>query len=351
MENEKLPYISVIIIAYNRKEFLLDAIKSALNQTLDREYYEIIVIKNFQDDTIDNFIKENNIKGIISENKSLGGKISEALYVSKGEIVSFLEDDDLFFPNKLREVYDIFISNPNLVYYHNNFIKTNNRLFEIDYSENKKNKKIFLKLIELNNIKTINYLISKKLIAFNMSAITIRKSYFNDCLDILENIRIAHDMCFFFCLSGKSDTSKEILIYDKPLSIWFIHNSWSNTSCDLEIKNFKNKNFTIAKETLNAIVYIFNEFCIKNNLYNFYDNKQPLCDYLKLTISARKSQLYLLNEYEININDIKLFFKFVTMRKSIYLSGAFILVLFGKFISKKLSTKIFLYISFLLNTI
>ena len=44
MNDNKLPYISVIITAYNRKEFLLNAIKSALNQTLDKKYYEIIVI-------------------------------------------------------------------------------------------------------------------------------------------------------------------------------------------------------------------------------------------------------------------------------------------------------------------
>ena len=93
MENNKLPYISVIITAYNRREFLLNAIKSVLSQTLDKKYYEIIVIKNFQDDIIDNFISENNIKGIISTDNSLGGKLIEALNVATGEIISFLEDD------------------------------------------------------------------------------------------------------------------------------------------------------------------------------------------------------------------------------------------------------------------
>jgi glycosyltransferase involved in cell wall biosynthesis len=41
------PYISVIITAHNRKEFLKEAIQSALNQTLERSNYEILVIKNF----------------------------------------------------------------------------------------------------------------------------------------------------------------------------------------------------------------------------------------------------------------------------------------------------------------
>ncbi|WP_241760253.1 glycosyltransferase [Thermoplasma volcanium] len=40
--------ISVIIIAYNGKKYILDAVKSALNQTLDKKYYEIIVIEKLQ---------------------------------------------------------------------------------------------------------------------------------------------------------------------------------------------------------------------------------------------------------------------------------------------------------------
>ena len=341
----------MIIIAYNRKEYLVDAIKSVTNQTLDKKYYEIIVIKNYNDCKIDDFINTNNIINIFSSDNSLSGKIYNALKIANGKIISFLEDDDLFFPSKLMEIYANFINNKDLVYYHNNFIKTDNRLFEMDYSEHQKNKKTFFKLSKLNNIKIINYLISKKSIALNMSAITIRKSYFNDSLEILKNIEMASDMFFFFYLSGKSDNSKEILIYDKPLSIWFTHNSASNISSDLGIREFKNKNLIYLGAYLKSIIYMFNEFCIKNNLYNPYDNKEPLCNYLKITIAGYESRLFLLNGDNININDIKLFFKFAIMRRNIKFFGALILILFGKFISKKLSMKIFLYISYHLMTI
>lgn len=351
MIEQNLPYISVIITAYKRKDYLLDAINSVINQTLDKKYYEIIVIKNYNDSKIDDFINKNNIINIFSSDNSLSGKIYNGIKIANGDIISFLEDDDLFLSIKLKEIYDNFINTPNLVYYHNNFIKTNNRLCGIDYSQHRTNKKIFLKLNELNNIKTINYLISKKMIALNMSAITLRKSYFNDCLDVLQNIEMASDMFFFFYLSGKSDSSKEILICDKPLSIWFIHNSASNISNDLGIKEFKNKNLTYTKAYLNSIKYIFNELCVKNNLYTSFDNKQSLCNYLKITIAGYKSQLYLINGENININDIKLFLKLAMMRRNINLLGAFILLILGKSISKKLSIKIFLYISYRLMTI
>ena len=71
MSNSKLPYISVIIIAYKRKEFLLNAIKSVVNQTLETKYYQIIVIKNFTDNTIDNYIKNKKVIGIVSSEEGI----------------------------------------------------------------------------------------------------------------------------------------------------------------------------------------------------------------------------------------------------------------------------------------
>jgi len=41
----QVPEISVVIIAYLRKEYVIQAVQSAINQKLDRERYEIIVIK------------------------------------------------------------------------------------------------------------------------------------------------------------------------------------------------------------------------------------------------------------------------------------------------------------------
>ena len=118
METDELPYISVIITAYDRKEFLLNAIKSALNQTLDKKYYEIIVIKNFRDENIDDFINENKIKHILMDG-TMGKFLCSGIDASRGEIICFLDDDDLFFENKLEIVYKEFKKDMNIVYYHN----------------------------------------------------------------------------------------------------------------------------------------------------------------------------------------------------------------------------------------
>ncbi|MEM0143780.1 MAG: glycosyltransferase [Candidatus Parvarchaeum sp.] len=52
------PYISVVVIAYNRKKFIRKALLSVLAQTISKSMYEIIVIKGFKDKEIDNFIKK-----------------------------------------------------------------------------------------------------------------------------------------------------------------------------------------------------------------------------------------------------------------------------------------------------
>lgn len=45
---EKFPLFSVIIVAYERKEYIQRAIKSVIEQTLDKANYEILVVKNFR---------------------------------------------------------------------------------------------------------------------------------------------------------------------------------------------------------------------------------------------------------------------------------------------------------------
>ncbi|MEM3455352.1 MAG: hypothetical protein QXT72_02190 [Candidatus Micrarchaeia archaeon] len=68
-------YISIIITAHDRRDFIRDAIQSALNQTLEKSLYELIVIKNFYDENIDKFVEENNIKNIYTSKLEYGKKL------------------------------------------------------------------------------------------------------------------------------------------------------------------------------------------------------------------------------------------------------------------------------------
>ena len=198
MQNDKLPYISVIITAYNRKEFLLNAIKSALNQTLDKKYYEIIVIKNFTDKNIDDFINENNIVGIISDKESLGWKLVEAINIARGTVMSFLEDDDLFSNDKLEVVFNKFHDNDNICYYHNAHITINEKYQKLD-----------------SNI--------GKSIIFNMSSISVKKSILN--LNNLKKVNFNMDH-FIYLLALESDNV--IMNGKEKLTYYMFHTSASH---------------------------------------------------------------------------------------------------------------------------
>ncbi|BDC17401.1 glycosyltransferase family 2 protein [Acidianus sp. HS-5] len=113
-------FISVVIPAHIKKEYLLDAVNSALNQTLSRDKYEIIVIKNFPD--YDEYLSNSGVIAINTNKKTGGEKIIEALKISRGEIISFLDYDDIFLPHKLEMVYKIFSNDDKVGYYRNRLL-------------------------------------------------------------------------------------------------------------------------------------------------------------------------------------------------------------------------------------
>ncbi len=112
------PVISVVIMAHDRKQYLARAIKSASNQTLDRGLYEIIVIKNFEDEEIEDLSKKVGAHSIFTEKKNIGDKIALGVSLSKGDLIAFLEDDDWFSKNRLEIIMNRFKENE-LCYFHN----------------------------------------------------------------------------------------------------------------------------------------------------------------------------------------------------------------------------------------
>ncbi len=99
--------ISVIIPYFNKKQYIKEAVSSVLNQTYKN--FEIIIIyddKNLSDYNylLDEFKNKNNIK-IFKNNKNIGAGLSRNIGIkyAKGEIIAFLDSDDLWLPNKLED--------------------------------------------------------------------------------------------------------------------------------------------------------------------------------------------------------------------------------------------------------
>jgi len=231
------PYISVIITAYNRKEFLLDAFNSALNQTLDRNKYEIIVTKNFTDNKMDSYIERNGGKLVFFDKPGIGPRIADALKYAKGEVICFLEDDDLFTKEKLGYIYNIFLKNKNLIYINNarTYINEKGRNLSRNISKGAKREKNII--INDFNKKPINLLRIQQYDDpwGSSSSIAIRSSLLKRFRSALYCVNFAPDV-FYYLISL---ISGDLLISNKELTKVMIHESTSNKMGDYEsyIKN------------------------------------------------------------------------------------------------------------------
>ncbi|MGB8644426.1 MAG: glycosyltransferase [Anaerolineae bacterium] len=97
------PRISVVITTYNRPTLMCEAIASVLAQTM--RDFELIVVDDGSTDNTRETVQSFGDKRIVyihQENRGLAEARNTGIRASKGEWVAFLDDDDLFLPDKLE---------------------------------------------------------------------------------------------------------------------------------------------------------------------------------------------------------------------------------------------------------
>ena len=110
--------LSILIIAHDRKEYLHRAVRSALSQSAPGLPFEIVVVKNFPDPWVDALDGVPPVRCILLGRGSVGYYIATGIAACRGEVISFLDDDDAFVPSKVRLVSAAFYQDPQLVYLH-----------------------------------------------------------------------------------------------------------------------------------------------------------------------------------------------------------------------------------------
>jgi len=107
-------------------------LRSLEAQTLPRDKFEVIVVKNFDDKESDSIISRNGWKEVYNDDSYHGRMVLAGLEESRGEVITFLDDDDMYVSNRLEEVYKAFTSFKRLVYFHNSqtVIDENGNLLE-----------------------------------------------------------------------------------------------------------------------------------------------------------------------------------------------------------------------------
>jgi glycosyltransferase involved in cell wall biosynthesis len=107
--------VSIIITTYNYAQFVERSIRSAIDQTLDADDYEVIVVNDCSTDNtkevLENFSDEIRIFNL-EENLGLAGARNFGIRKARGQFIIFLDADDYIHKDLLR-VQKLFLEENN----------------------------------------------------------------------------------------------------------------------------------------------------------------------------------------------------------------------------------------------
>ena len=276
------PFISVIITAYNRKVFLMDAIYSALNQSLEKNRYEILVVKNFTDNSIDGLIKSKGIRTILTGECSIGEMMSKGIMAANGDVISFLDDDDEFEVTKLLHVSDNF-KDTEIVFYRNGYSSMND--------DSNMSERFHRKHHRATYLGKASVLRAPMKIRMNMSCISVRKNLLMKNIDLIGRFKSAPDVSLFYIAAS----SKQKLILDSLKLTKYRYNPESVTH------SLNTKNFLLQVETLRILEnqdmpdFVISD--IKKTILRI-----SLITFAKGEVMSRDRLLHMIREY-LNLKD------------------------------------------------
>lgn len=115
MSNPSLPLVSVIVPVFNGERFLAAALHSILAQ--DYENFEIIVVDDGSVDNSANIAQSlKKVHYIYQSNQGVSTARNVGIASSHGEFIAFLDQDDLWTPNKLRVQIIHLLEHPEIGY-------------------------------------------------------------------------------------------------------------------------------------------------------------------------------------------------------------------------------------------
>ena len=109
------PIVSVVIPTYNRGWTIREAVDSVLAQ--DFKDYELIVVDDGSTDDSRDILKSYGaaVSVLRQSNKGVSAARNTGVAASAGELIAFLDSDDLWLPQKLSHQVDFFNRNPDAV--------------------------------------------------------------------------------------------------------------------------------------------------------------------------------------------------------------------------------------------
>ena len=254
--------VSVIVNCHNGEKYLKKCILSIINQKYQN--LELIFFDNFSSDNskqIITNIKDNRIKYFFSNKKlSLYAARNEAVKVSSGEIIAFLDVDDWWDENYLSSRANVF-DDESYDYYYSNV-----SIFYEKYKKYKKYKKFFSTSRNIYNLLAKDYFII-------ISGLMIKKEVFNQAGYFNSNLNIIGDFDLMMRISKKFNAHS---INDTLIFYRYHENNYSKLNTEMFFNEYnewyKNQIKSKDQNFLSNINYFENKL-LSLEIINLLTNK------------------------------------------------------------------------------
>ena len=297
-------FFTIIIPTFNRKEYLIQAVNSVLNQSF--ESWNLHIVDNSSKDGAEEYlktlIKDNRIRYSIINNGGIIAKSrNHALRRVTSKAVSFLDDDDIWLPNKLEDDFKLFNQGYSLIY-------SQAAIFHLEPTPIRNLPIRSLGLHPLNNM--LNY--GNTFITSSVSFLyenNIKNSFFNESKDFLT----WEDYDLWIRLLEKGIKP----VRNKNLSVLYRISNFQNTNPIREIENiasiakqFKNYYQRYSINTFKGLpIWAYYSFVICFlDLKKYREALSAIFNIFKLSTKL-KDYIYLLKAF------LKLFFAIFKLRK------------------------------------
>lgn len=264
--NNYYPLVSVVIPTYNHGHLISEAITSVLNQSYKN--FEIIIIDNYSQDNTEevvksfkdkkiNYIKFNN-KGIIAASRNIGIKNT------KGELVAFLDSDDVWYKDKLKYSIKAFQKNADIILScHNEYCVRNNKIIK-KYNYGPYTENMYYSLLFKKNCVSTSAVVAKKDVLIKTGGF-LEDEKFIGCEDYEYWMRLSKEGKFYFInkvlgeyrIHGTNIISNPIKLANNVFNVLELH--YNKLSKNEQKKN--KKKFALRKARVFAS-------CTKSLFYN-----------------------------------------------------------------------------------
>jgi glycosyltransferase involved in cell wall biosynthesis len=259
MTQQQEPVISVVIPTWNRAQFIAPTIDSVLRQTYAQ--YEVIVVDDGSTDNTAEILAayRDKIIYILKQNGGVSSARNAGIQAARGRYIAFVDDDDLWLPDKLSLQAQLMEQNPALGLVYCGAVKIRKDGTRIGEARPEKRGAIFKELVCSNHI------------AGSASAAMVRRDVFSRSGYFDEQLSPCADWDCWIRIAQHHDVD----YVDAPLVHLTIHDSMQKNIPAMERDTFYilDKYWPLLgsdEQTIRRKHYIYSNHCI-NFAWKYYE--------------------------------------------------------------------------------